>query len=563
MTNKNINIGTNLIFSIYPLTATFRKQLELKLPGAHQYIELSTIRKKGAINAISYFIKLTCDHLILASESIESEGLISVLKSFAVVSRAKNIYLLSPSQELEKLTRFKIYSSLFQIISATFSGFYSMTYASVNMTNYNKSTLIKQSRLDCNNILYLNMNLWYGVKVGGSVGHIAGVINEFSREGNNVYYAAISDSSVIDFKINRVLLESPESFGIPPEINSYRFEYYNYSRLNRLCESIKPSFIYQRLSVCSYLGAKLAEKHKIPLIVEYNGSEVWIARNWGRPLTFEKTAKMAEDVMLKRANIIVTISEVLKDELVSRGVDPTKIVYYPNCIDPVIFDSKRFSEDQIINLKLSYSLSSDTKLVTFLGTFGQWHGVEVLAKSIVELTSNHRAWLTKNKVKFLLVGDGLKMPLVREIIQNGGADEYCILTGLVEQARAPLFLAASDILVSPHVKNSDGTRFFGSPTKLFEYLAMGKAIIASDLEQIGEVLKNSIHFGSGESDEDASLNSRVAYLVEPGNVSALTNAILDVVERPELQKTLGANSRVLALEKYTWKRHVDEVIKNL
>jgi glycosyltransferase involved in cell wall biosynthesis len=394
------------------------------------------------------------------------------------------------------------------------------------------------------------------------VGHIAGVVNELSRGGDNVYYAAISDSSVIDPKVNKILLKSPSSFGLPPEINSYRFDHFNYNVLSNLCNQIKPSYIYQRLSVCSYTGAKLAEKLKIPLIVEYNGSEVWIARNWGRPLIFEKIAKKAEDVMLMRASVVVTISEVLKDELLTRGIDPDKIVYYPNCIDPEIFNSDRFSKVEIINLKSKYGLIADTKLVTFLGTFGQWHGVEILAKSIVYLASNHRTWLDRNRVKFFLVGDGLKMPLVREIIKEGDAQNYCILTGLVEQTKAPLYLAASDVLVSPHVKNPDGTRFFGSPTKLFEYLSMGRPIIASDLEQIGEVLVNSIHYetSSGETDQKAEDVERVAYLVEPGDVYQLSCSIIDLIERPNLQRILSKNSRKLALDKYTWRKHVDSFL---
>lgn len=563
MNSRNLRENTILIFSIYPLTASFRKQLEENLPGLHEYVELSTIRKNGAIKAILYFIKISCDRIVLASESSESQGLISVLKSFALLSRAKNISLLSSNQKLEEISRFKIFFSFLQIVYATFSGFFSLLYASIDMSRYKSSTHIGKTYIENNNVLYLNMNLWYGVKVGGSVGHIAGVVNEINRNGNNVYYAAISDSTVIDSNVNKILLESPISFGVPPEINSYRFERFNYGKINTICNTIKPSFIYQRLSVCSYLGAKLAAKYKIPLIVEYNGSEVWIARNWGRPLIFERAAKKAEDVMLMRANVVVTISEVLKNELILRGVDSNKIVFYPNCIDPQVFDSNRFSESQIESLKSMYSLPLDSKLITFLGTFGQWHGVEILAKSIVELASNHSKWLDDNKIKFLLVGDGLKMPFVREIIKSGKAEKYCILTGLVEQTLAPLFLAASNVLVSPHVKNSDGTRFFGSPTKLFEYLAMGKVIIASDLEQIGEVLQNSIHLGSGESDEEAALNQRVAYLVEPGIVGDLTNAIIDVIERPKLQRILGENSRLLALKRFTWKQHVNEILEKL
>jgi glycosyltransferase involved in cell wall biosynthesis len=561
--NNTHNNKINLIFSIYPLTQKFRDNLESFKDEEYKYIELSTIRKKGAIGAVTELRQQKCNNLILASESVESEGLISVLKSFALISKAKSIFLLSPQYKLEEISRWKIISSLLQILSATFSGFYALLYAFLEMRMFKKKPSKETQLKRDESVLYLNMNLWYGVKVGGSVGHIAGVVNELNRDGYSVSYAAISDSSVIDPEVNRILLNSAASFGLPPEINSYRFDLFNYKTIKKIADRIKPSFIYQRLSVCSYTGAKLADRLKIPLIVEYNGSEVWIARNWGRPLIFEKIAIMAEELMLKRANVVVTISEVLKDELIERGVDPSKIVYYPNCIDPEFFDSRRFDNQEFIDLKMSFGLLKETRLITFLGTFGQWHGVEVFAKSIVDLVNNHRLFLEKYNVRFMLIGDGLKMGEVRDIILKGNAIQYCVFTGLVDQNKAPLFLAASDILVSPHIRNTDGSRFFGSPTKLFEYLAMGKPIIASDLEQIGEVLKNSIRIELAELDEEVEYNKRVAYLTEPGNYSEISAAILNLLARPKLMTVLSVNSRALAEEKYTWKKHVEAILSKI
>ena len=149
-----------LIFSIYPLTQKFRDNLESAKDDEYKYIELSTIRKKGAIGAVSELRKQKCDSLILASESIESEGLISVLKSFALLSRAKSIFLLSPDYKLEEISRWKIFSSLLQILSATFYGFYALLYASLDMRRFNKKPSKETNFKRGESVLYLNMNLW-------------------------------------------------------------------------------------------------------------------------------------------------------------------------------------------------------------------------------------------------------------------------------------------------------------------------------------------------------------------------------------------------------------------
>jgi glycosyltransferase involved in cell wall biosynthesis len=254
----------------------------------------------------------------------------------------------------------------------------------------------------------------------------------------------------------------------------------------------------------------------------------------------------------------MTISKVLRDELIERGVESERIVYYPNCIDPLIFDPNRFNKEACNKLRQQYNIPEDAIVLTFIGTFGVWHGVDILAQAIRKLIEEDESWLTQRKVHFLLVGDGARMPLVKEILQPYLEKTYLTLTGLITQEKAPAYLAASDILLSPHVPNTDGTKFFGSPTKLFEYMAMGKAIIASDLEQIGEILENSIRAGNLSSvtafPQEAS---DLAVLCKPGNVEELIESIRFLVENPVWRSRLGKNVQQEALEKYTWKHHVD------
>jgi len=130
----------------------------------------------------------------------------------------------------------------------------------------------------------------------------------------------------------------------------------------------------------------------------------------------------------------------------------------------------------------------------------------------------------------------------------------------VEQAEAPKYLAASDVLLSPHVPSDDGSRFFGSPTKLFEYMAMGKAIIASELDQIGTVFQNSLRVDSLPEDMPIGGEDRIAILVQPANITQLVTAMKFLAERPLWREKLGSNARTEALSKYTWTHHVSRIL---
>ncbi|HEY9612294.1 glycosyltransferase, partial [Allocoleopsis sp.] len=323
------------------------------------------------------------------------------------------------------------------------------------------------------------------------------------------------------------------------------------------------SFIYQRLSIANYAGVVLSQEMKVPLVLEYNGSEAWVAKNWGRPLQYHDLAVLVEEVSLKHAHLIVTVSDVLRDELIERGVKRDRIACYPNCIDPNVFNPSRFSQEECDRLRQHYGIAKDATVATFIGTFGQWHGVEVLAAAIRQMIDNNSEWLRERRMHFLLIGDGLKMPKVREILTGETYAPFVTLTGLVKQEEAPAYLAASDILLSPHLPNGDGSRFFGSPTKLFEYMVMGKAILASDLEQIGKVLQNSLRVGHLPFNAPSGDETELAVLAPPGDRQALIDGLHFLVENPEWRVSIGQNARAEALSHYTWAHHVKTIIEGL
>ena len=144
-----------------------------------------------------------------------------------------------------------------------------------------------------------------------------------------------------------------------------------------------------------------------------------------------------------------------------------------------------------------------------------------------------------------MIGDGVRMPVVKKYILEFGLQENVALAGLILQDQGAKFLNACDILINATIPNPDGSEFFGSPTKLFEYMAMGKAIICSDMAQMSEILEHG----------------KTAYMVEPGNIDELATAMKELVDDSELRQRLGGSARDEVIQKYTWDRHVDKILK--
>ena len=398
-------------------------------------------------------------------------------------------------------------------------------------------------------VLYLRTLYALNLKAGGSVGHTAGVINAMS---NCVDLAVYSNDELVDVKCNINVIRPFVRKYLPQNIKEILLNIQFINKLNM--GKIRPDVIYQRHTAASFVGAYLAQKYGAPFILEFNSSEVWKMRNWK---TSEKLCKRVlktfynyvfqsrlvaavEKYNLKNASVIVVVSDALKDGLVAQGIPESRILVNPNGVDVEKFRPGIGGE--IIRKKLSLE---HKKVIGFIGTFGQWHGVEELAKAIVRFYAIHADMA--DKVRFLLIGDGILMGNVKAILQEGKCLDKVIMPGLIMQQEAPKYLDACDIFVSPHIPNKDGTKFFGSPTKLFEYMAMEKGIVASSLDQIADILEDGV----------------TARLVEPGNICELAEGIYELVSNEELAKKLGKNARHEVMENYTWDKHVKKIFDKL
>ena len=290
-------------------------------------------------------------------------------------------------------------------------------------------------------------------------------------------------------------------------------------------------FIYQRYSRFNYTGVLLSMSSGRPFLLEFNGSEVWLARNWD-PVGLIWLLKRIELLNLRAADLIFVVSEVQRRILIEFGINPSKIIVNFNGVDP-----ERFRPN-CGGVEIRRALeSSDRIVVGFTGTFGPWHGAPILAEAAKLL--NDRL----PRCHFLFIGNGEQRALTESIIQSGAVN--ATFAGTVEHERVPMYLDACDILASPHVPSTDGSDFFGSPTKLFEYLAMEKGIVASRIGQVGDVI----------IDEENGL------LVEPGNANELAKGIERLAADEVLRSRLGTSARADALARYTWRHNAARVFE--
>lgn len=368
---------------------------------------------------------------------------------------------------------------------------------------------------------------------GGAISHIRGVLGGFAASGVRCtvfsgYKLPVDVFPIEIIPVRRSLFVFWETLML-----SYSVQFALQAR--RMLKG-RPSMLYQRHGRFTVAGALLSVWTRVPLVLEYNGSEMWTAKYWDES-RFRTWLRLCEEVSLRSAAMVVVVSDAIRDELLERGLPSERILVNPNAVDPEHFRPDCGGK----KVRQKLGLERSDVVVGFVGSFSYWHGIPTLQSAITQGLQNP----SRKPLRFLLVGHGPLHPEMREKLRTLEIAGKVTFTGVVPHEDVRSYLDACDILVSPHVPMSDGRPFFGSPTKLFEYLAMGKAVVASDLDQLAQVLRHN----------------DTALLVTPGDVQELINAIWLLAEDESLRKRLGQRAREVAMERHTWRQNVARVLQ--
>lgn len=392
-------------------------------------------------------------------------------------------------------------------------------------------------------IVYLRTKFWFNLKSGGSLAHTLGVLNGFKRENHDLFVLTNEKFFGLD-NFNYFIFE-PKIKKLP-HLGELLYNFYAKEKLKKEIKKFQPEFIYHRAAGYSFFGAKIAKELKVPLVLEFNGFDTWILKYYHQSKnpfknflkhSLSKIVKRIEDYNFKNSSLIVTVSQPLKTDLIKRGVPEEKILVNPNGVDPEKFNPEIINVGKSKNLKQKLNIAQNKIVVGFTGTFGKWHGIPQLTEAIDRILKN-------GNIYFLLIGEGrLKSEAEKQI----GHYKDVKFLGEIPYSDIQRYLNVCDIFVSPHNPQPDGKEFFGSPTKLFEYMAMKKGIVASDLGQIGRVLENG----------------KTAILVKSGNVEELIKGILKLAEDEKLREKLGENAREEVLLNYTWQKNIERLMEKL
>jgi glycosyltransferase involved in cell wall biosynthesis len=180
-----------------------------------------------------------------------------------------------------------------------------------------------------------------------------------------------------------------------------------------------------------------------------------------------------QDYIISNADAVIAVTNQIVDYCKLHGI--RKDVYLiPDGVDVKIFDPERYFGDVTNKIRNEYDIKEHEKIVVYIGRLEKWAGVQIVLRCAEKLKGSN--------IKFLLIGEGTLKPSPQM--------PSVIFCGRIPHEQVPMYLAAADLVLVPMEHDVVGNS--AGPLKLFEAMAMKKAIIASNTRGISEVITNNV-----------------------------------------------------------------------
>ena len=298
-----------------------------------------------------------------------------------------------------------------------------------------------------------------------------------------------------------------------------------YRRLRRAYLAHRPDVLYERYNLFLLAGRWLKARYRLPFLLEINAP---LAHERGRfgGLALERLAAWSERQAWQGADYVLPVTDKLADFVRAAGVEERRIRVIQNGVN-----RNRFQPgSEATNLRRQLGL--DGKLVLgFTGFIRSWHGLD----RVVNLLAEQQG---EQELHFLVVGDGPAREELEQQARRLGVADRLTLVGIVARERVADYIGCFDIALQPRVVA------YASPLKIFEYMALGRAIVAPDQDNLREILT---------ADENA-------LLFDADDDGAFRAAILRLCREPELRARLGAAAAdSIEAQDLTWDRNAARI----
>lgn len=363
----------------------------------------------------------------------------------------------------------------------------------------------------------------------GQYVHIEEMINALRKQGHEVIIVAPPSAETESFGSDAgavALLKRwlPKWFY---ELMELGYSLVAYRRLAKAVEQHRPDCIYERYNLFLPAGVWLARKYKLPLLLEVN-APILEERSRYDGLSLTRLARWSQAYAWKNADMVLPVTRVLGDIVASYGVPQERIVVIPNGINGERFGSAPDVEAAKRALGLEGNL-----VLGFTGFVRDWHGLD----KVIDLIANDPP---ESRRHLLVVGDGPARAGLEKQARELGIANRVTFTGIVGRDDVARHVAAFDIALQPAVVA------YASPLKLFEYLALGKAIVGPAQPNIEEILAQD----------------KNAVLFDPDSTASLAAAVDRLCVDHALREKVAAGARATIVEqKLTWHENALQVVK--
>ncbi len=326
---------------------------------------------------------------------------------------------------------------------------------------------------------------------------------------------------------------------VPTRHNALRedpFSYYRVRQAFHLTSLRVPDFV--SFGKVGFVASLLIFSERARVLRSFRTADIIYSRDalvllqyvlLGRRFVFEAHGKptLAARIVAKRAYRVVVISKALGSAYREVGVPHENIIIAPDAVDAHMFDDVPLRDEARVLL----GFAPDTKIVVYTGHLYARKGAETLAQAAALMP----------KAQFFFVG-GTADDVARFRAQWGSQSNIHIV-GHVPPIQVPRYLRAADVLVIPNSGKDQDAREFTSPMKLFEYMASGTPIVASDVPAIREVLGG----------QDATFFT-------PDDAAALAASITSAISHKQdaQQKARSAQQKVSG---YTWGKRASSILE--